>query len=102
MWKGLLPIGSVVLLKDGDKRLMVVGQCVSKEDDMNRIFDYSAVLYPEGLEDPDSIYMFNAQNIERVYSIGYMDEESGEVMQKMQATLDQLRSELAKAGSEQA
>ena len=55
MWKGVLPIGSVVLLKGGDRKVMICGVCVTKEDDDSRVFDYSGVLYPDGLEDPDKL-----------------------------------------------
>ena len=92
MWKGLLPLGSIVLLEGGNRRLMVTGQCVSKEEDESAVYDYSGVLYPEGFLDPDSMFMFNGENIERVYHVGYIDEKTMQVLPKIQETLDKLRS----------
>jgi hypothetical protein len=92
MWKGVLPIGSVVLLKGGDRRLVIIGNCISKEDDDSRVFDYAGALYPDGFEDPDSIYMFNAEDIERIYCVGYMDEDSKKFLQDMETITKELRN----------
>lgn len=92
MWKGVLPVGSIVLLKGGDRKLMVCGICVSMEDDNDpRVFDYSGVLYPDGFEDPDSLFLFNKENIEQVYHIGYMDEDSEEFLPNVEKMLDAAR-----------
>ena len=44
-----LPIGSVVLLKNATKRLMVTGFLVSSKEFPEKVFDYSGCLYPEGI-----------------------------------------------------
>ena len=92
MWNGILPIGSIVLLKDSNRALMVVGQCTSKEEDDSVIYDYVGVLYPDGFEDPDNLYMFNKENIGRVYYIGHVDEKSRDFLPKMEETIKKLRS----------
>ena len=45
--ENLLPIGSVVLLKGGVKRLMIYGVRQTDKKD-NTEYDYIGVLYPEG------------------------------------------------------
>ena len=87
MWKGVLPIGSVVLLKGGDRKVMICGVCVTKEDDDSRVFDYSGVLYPDGLEYPDKLYLFNRDSIEQVFYVGYMDENSEEFLPQAEKML---------------
>ena len=72
--KKYLPIGSVVLLKDSQKRIMVVG-VRQKQVDSGKIWDYSACLYPEGILDPDKLFLFNNDQIERVYFVGFQDGE---------------------------
>ena len=74
MEKRLLPIGSVVLLKEGKKRLMICGRIQAKAGE-NTIYDYSACLYPEGIVDPGSMYFFNNDAIDRVYFMGFQDPE---------------------------
>ena len=48
MEKEFLPVGSVVLLKGGTKRVMVTGFCSVDNDDTTKIYDYTGCLYPEG------------------------------------------------------
>ncbi|MBW6411939.1 DUF4176 domain-containing protein [Clostridium weizhouense] len=82
--KKLLPIGSVVLLKDSDKKLMIVGRLQKQVGDEKEIgYDYSACLYPEGNLRPDSLFLFNNEQIERIYFIGFQDEEELEFNKKL-------------------
>ena len=72
--KKFLPIGSVVLLKDSQKRIMIVG-VKQKQVDSDKVWDYSACLYPEGILEPDKLFLFDAEQIERLYFIGLQDGE---------------------------
>lgn len=72
--KKYLPVGSVVLLKDSQKRIMIVG-VKQKQADSDKVWDYSACLYPEGLLDPDKLYLFDTEQIARLYFIGLQDGE---------------------------
>ena len=76
-----LPIGSVVLLKEGTKRLMIYGR---KQKDMEReeVWDYIACLFPEGNLDSSHTYLFNHEQIERVFFLGLQDEEELEFAEK--------------------
>lgn len=69
-----LPIGSVVLLKNADKKLMIYGRR-QKDTGTNKICDYVACPYPEGNIDLEHTYIFNHDQIERVYFIGFQDKE---------------------------
>lgn len=44
MEKEFLPVGSVVLLKGGTKRVMVTGFCSVDNDDTTKIYDYTGCL----------------------------------------------------------
>lgn len=72
--KKFLPIGSVVLLKDSQKRIMIVG-VRQKQADSDKVWDYSACLYPEGILDPERLYLFDTDQISRLYFIGFQDGE---------------------------
>lgn len=74
MYKNLLPIGSVVLLKGGDKKIMVCGRIQAKDGE-NSIYDYSACYYPEGIVDPSSMFFFNRDAIETVFFLGFQDKD---------------------------
>lgn len=72
--KELLPIGSVVLLKDGKKRVMIIG--VKQTDTATDTeYDYLSVVYPEGYINPETVFFFNQESIETVFFKGYEDEE---------------------------
>ena len=74
MYEHLLPIGSVVLLQDGEKRLMITGRIQSKAGD-TKIYDYSACYYPEGIVGSDSMFFFDHDSIAAIFYIGYQDTE---------------------------
>lgn len=69
-----LPIGSVVLLKGAQKRLMIVGR-FQVEMESGQIYDYSGCLYPEGMINPKDLFLFQSSDIDRVYFVGMQDEE---------------------------
>ena len=69
-----LPLGSVVLLEGGDKRVMIYGRRQKAVAD-DAEWDYIACLYPEGNLDDEHSYLFNHDQIERLYFIGYQDDE---------------------------
>lgn len=72
--KELLPIGSVVLLKSGKKRVMIFG--IKQTDNSTGVeYDYISVLYPEGNVGEVGQYLFNHSDIEEIYFRGYEDEE---------------------------
>ncbi|HDR7636289.1 MULTISPECIES: DUF4176 domain-containing protein [Bacillus] len=71
----LLPIGSIVILKEGTKKLMIFGRKQQVETDEIRKFDYMGCPYPEGYMNPDFTYLFNHDDIQEVVSTGYEDQE---------------------------
>lgn len=78
-----LPIGSVVLLENGTKRLMITGFCVVPNDDKTRVYDYSGCLYPEGVISSEQIALFNHDQIKTIYAIGYSDDEEKQFKEKL-------------------
>jgi hypothetical protein len=97
MYEGLLPIGTVVLLKESTKRIMIIGVCQKQANiEENIIWDYAACVYPEGYLGIDQTYLFNEDQIERVYAIGYQDEEQFAFKVKADRALKQLREQVKK------
>jgi len=78
----LLPIGSIVLLNGGDKRLMIIGVVQINPEDEEE-YDYLACLYPEGFVGPEHIYLFNHEDIENVVAEGFTDDEHYEFRDKL-------------------
>ncbi|MED0902398.1 DUF4176 domain-containing protein [Bacillus nitratireducens] len=71
----LFPIGSIVILKEGTKKLMIFGRKQQVETDEVRKFDYMGCPYPEGYMNPDFTYLFNHDDIQEFVSTGYEDQE---------------------------
>lgn len=71
----ILPLGSVVKLKNGNVKLMIISRApLYKENGVLGYFDYSACIYPTGKAE-DQAYFFNRENIEEIYFEGYKDEQ---------------------------
>lgn len=78
-----LPNGSVILLNDASKRLLIYGRkqrliegTDSEGEQVNDVmFDYIGVPYPEGYIDQEYTYVFNHSDIAEVVFTGYTDEE---------------------------
>lgn len=72
--KKYFPIGSVVILKDATKRVMIYGrrQFDKKQE---KEFDYIGCLYPEGYLGTGDVILFNHEDIQMVYFLGFQDIE---------------------------
>ena len=57
--KEFLPIGTVVLLKGGSKRIMICGFCCHGTGENDKLFDYVGCLSPEGFISSDKNLLFN-------------------------------------------
>lgn len=81
--KDLLPIGSVVLLKDGEKRLMINGIMQTDAGGSGKDYDYMGVLYPEGHIGEGFQYLFNHEDINEIIFRGFEDAERYEFLERL-------------------
>lgn len=70
-----LPIGSVVLLHGGTKKAMITGFCSVSAEDKTKVYDYTGCVYPEGYLDFNEVCLFDHDQIEAVYHIGFINDE---------------------------
>ena len=82
-----LPIGTVVLLKGATKRIMITGYQTFDADVPDKVWDYSAVLYPEGSLSSDQILLFDHFQIGRIFFEGYKDEEYFSFLEKLNSVI---------------
>ncbi len=85
-----LPIGTVVLLKGGKKRLMITGFCSFDEAKKDKAYDYTGCLYPEGIISSKQMALFNHSQIEKVFYLGLRDEEEKQFKQKLVTELNKI------------
>jgi hypothetical protein len=74
MDKQFFPIGTVVLLEGGEKRLMIHG-ILPEDSESGKTYDYIGVLYPEGFIDSENCFLFNGGDIKTVEFVGYINAE---------------------------
>ena len=100
--EGLMPIGSVVMLLGGEHRVMITGYAQRKVGEENKLFDYAGCLYPEGMIGPDKTILFNRESIERVFALGYTNEESLRFLEDAEAQLAEIRSGMSRENGSEA
>lgn len=83
-----LPIGSVVMLKGGTKRVMITGFCTVPNEDKEKVYDYSGCLYPEGVISTEQVLLFNHSDIEKIYYLGYIDDEEKKFKERLLKVLE--------------
>ena len=72
-----LAIGSIVLLKNGNKKLMIYGRFQIDVTD-GEIYDYVGCLYPEGNISVEYSFLFNNEDVDEIIFEGYRDVEEEE------------------------
>lgn len=86
----ILPIGSVVRLKNGDVKLMILNRApLYNKEGVIGYFDYSACVYPFGKVE-EQVYFFNDENIEEVYFEGYTDEQEEQFQKAYEEKIKQV------------
>ena len=89
----LLPIGSVIRLAGGEKRLMIYGIKQFDNEVEAKEYDYVAVLYPEGNLGTEFQYLFHHSDIEQVYFRGFEDVERQNFIKLLSEAYTTLESE---------
>lgn len=88
----LLPVGSVVLLKNATKEVMVTGFYTVSEKDPSKIYDYSACLYPEGIVNSNENLLFNHDQIDKILYVGYVSDKDRNFKLKLAGGIKKLES----------
>jgi hypothetical protein len=73
--KKYLPIGTIVKLKTGKRKVMITGFCLYDHDAAHTLYDYCGCAYPEGMLSTNEVNLFNHGDIEKVFHLGVSDEE---------------------------
>ncbi len=84
MIKDLLPVGSVVLLKGGIKKLIIMGIKHADAEKPETEYDYVGVMYPEGYLGNDTLFLFNHSDINDIIFTGYTNPERDEFLSEVE------------------
>ena len=97
MKERFLPIGTVVMLENGEKEVMITSYCVfSKAQYMdenieNDMFEYGGCVYPEGILDTDVSIVFNHDKIKEVLFMGYETEQQKQFSDALNKNYDEVK-----------
>lgn len=97
--KDLLPVGSVVLLKNAKKKLIIIG-IMQINNENGKKFDYLAVTYPEGYIGSGNNFLFNHVDIDEVVFEGYADTERESFAKAMDLIFEYQSKQEAQAASD--
>ena len=84
--KDFLPVGSVVSIRFNQNKFMIMGFCTI-ESNTKKIYDYCAVVYPNGLQTLDNVVMFNKDIVKKIHHLGYITEEEKECKKILDETI---------------
>lgn len=85
----ILPLGSVVLLHNGTKKVMVIGYGMKTPENPDKIYDYCGCVFPEGVLRSDITCVFDKEQIQEIYFAGFQNDESNEFLQKVSTLVNQ-------------
>ena len=92
MENNFLPVGSVVLLKDAKRPVVIIGFSVIEKGE-RKVWDYLGCAYPVGVVGTDKNLLFQRNQIEKIISKGYEDEECKKFLKMMQEQYDEIKKE---------
>ena len=90
MLEQVLPIGTVVMLEDATKRVMIVGYQYRSAEDTQKVYDYIGCLYPEGFIGTDKMFLFDHAQIAHIFAYGLQNDEQIAFREKLQAEIGRL------------
>ena len=81
----LLPIGTVVRLKDAKIPFMIAGYFGEDPDSPGYLYDYSAFPYPLGFSSTVEASFLDEEDIEGIIAMGYQDQEQMKYVKKLES-----------------
>ncbi len=82
----LLPLGTIITVKGQEEELMIIGYYPV---DNNRLYTYTACLYPYGIDDEKTILITN-DKIDKIHFYGYQTQSLYEMRKKIAGIKDLL------------
>lgn len=84
MFEKILPIGSVVLIKNAVKKAMIIGYMQLGSRENNRLYDYVGVMYPSGSLGVETQFLFDHEDIQDIIFTGYKNSEFDELINALE------------------
>lgn len=107
MKERFLPIGTVVLLKDATKEVMITGYSIvgnanpatPEETPQKKMYEYGCCVYPEGVLNTNLIGGFNHDQIEKILFVGYETDKQAQISNLLNDNYEKLKEKFEKEGT---
>ena len=99
MKERFLPIGTVVMLKNGKKEVMITSYLVFSKEAVSKnekieMFEYGGCAYPEGILDSNSSLAFNHNQIDKIIHMGYINDRYKEVSKALNKEFNKVKEQV--------
>ncbi len=92
-YEKVLPIGTVVLLQNAQKRGMIIGYQRTAANGDGHIFDYCGCPYPEGYLSPEQTFVFDHEQIDRIIYVGFQNAEEMNFQEQLKEIIEERENE---------
>lgn len=86
----MLPLGSIVTLHEGTKKVMICGR-IQEDVKTGVLYDYCSCYYPEGILSPTELFMFQHEDIDKIYYVGLQDSDEFEFRSFIEQKLKEMK-----------
>ena len=95
-----LPIGTIVLLKNGTKKVMITSYLIitggKDKEKEQKMFDYGGCPYPAGIIESGNAVGFNHDQIDKVVHLGHVDDEQKQLNEILNKNYENFQSLIKK------
>ncbi len=88
-----LPIGTIISVKNSEQKFMIIGYCTTANDNLEKIYDYNGCLYPVGVISTNQTFLFDHNQIDKLYFLGFKNEEYEDLNQLLYSNDNMVNSE---------
>lgn len=90
--KEFLPVGSVVLLKEATRPVVVIGYMIVEEG-QSEIWDYLGCAYPVGVIGNENNLLFQKNQIDKVLHTGFANDEGKQFLKDLEESVTKIKNE---------
>ena len=92
----LLPIGTVIEIRESEQQMMIAGFAgINTEEEPEVIHDYIGFPYPLGFNTTEGTYYFDNTDIGSVLCVGYQDGEAIQFIGELESKMDELKASMS-------
>ncbi len=94
MKERFLPIGTIVILKNGTRKVMITSYLIisSGKDKEQKMYDYGGCPYPAGIIESKFAVGFNHDQIKEIVHMGHVDDEQKQLSEILEKGYDELHA----------